>query len=353
MNRVACRTLCAVVIGAAFNAALSGCGHPTVLVSAASAPPVLGPEPTSVPGIPFYQKHGMCKRETLWAEPACTIKLDILTDGKPSISRTITFSRSLYLQPDTLTLMTDLGRLGTSPKPGTPRATCPPDVSGLWDKVAEEARQAAAQPSCDVAPSSAAGCESLADAERAGNILRVSNRALIVAEVDYTHPYYLNSKTPWIGSSQVNAKLNPDGTLSEGGAQANDQSWAAVLSTVGSLAGSFATFAGAAVTANPSSPFSARATPPGSSESSCTQTPDWPLPDAHVVYRVAADLSVLIHDHVRESEELGAACKPLDAGVTDGNIVVSKADTGAGKEDANTIKVSGEVKLPAGAPDPN
>ena len=55
-------------------------------------------------------------------------------------------------------------------------------------------------------------------------------------------------------------------------------------------------------------------------------------------------------DHVRKSEELGAACKPLDAGVTDGNLVLSKAGTGAGKKDANTIKVLGEVKLPAAQP---
>jgi hypothetical protein len=48
---------------------------------------------------------------------------------------------------------------------------------------------------------------------------------------------------------------------------------------------------------------------------------------------------------VAEDASNSASCKPIDGGVTDGNVTISKQDTPA-KADPNVIKVSGQVTLP-------
>lgn len=264
MNAYSFRSSClTAALGVALSLFMAGCGHQTVVVTAENAPPALTSTPTSVPGIPFYVKRGMCRRETVWAEPRYSIQLDILESGKPVITRTITFPRSFVGNGGLNALLGNLQALAVKPKaepkweperepmagPEGDQASvpCPSEVAAHWERVAAQAAQLDRRLSCDLAPEQSAGCESLERAEAAGDILRVSNTATVVAEVDYEHRYYLNSRTPWIGTAQANAKLNADGTLSEESAQATDQTWSTVLGSVNSLAGSFATYASAAV----------------------------------------------------------------------------------------------------------
>jgi hypothetical protein len=284
----------------------------------------------------------MCKRETVWAEPKHTLQLDILQGGKPSATRSITFSNSFLQNSDLKALVANLNLLAAPPKDSDPGRICQTvdDVANQWKDVAEKVAKESQQLSCDVAPTP---CEELADAENKGDLLLLSNTANIVAEVDYEHPYYLNSRTPWIGNSQVDAKLSADGTLTEGSAQVTNQTWSTILGTVNSLVGSFATIASAEVTANPKFLL-------GAPTASCQPSSGWPVPSADVAYRITTLTDVYLHDHVKEDgPEVGKSlldsCKTDGKKVTDGNVTVSKQDRPA-KEDPNVIKVSGQVTLP-------
>ncbi len=352
MNAPSIRSIgLAALSGAAFALFAVGCGHQTVVVTAADAPPSLSATPAGVPGIPFYVKHGLCRRETVWAEPQYTIQLDVLESGKPVLARTMTFPRSFLAKAGLDALLTDLDALAAAPAAASqPAQPCPADVAALWKSVAGAAAKVDSHSSCDLAPRLAAGCEPLGRAEAAGDLLRISNTASVVAEVDYQHVYYLNSRTPWIGNAQVDAKLNADGTLGEGSAQANDQTWSTILGSVNSLAGSFATYAAAAVTPVAVSETELGAPPPPP-PTACAAAPGWPLPGAKVAYRVSLSTMVYLHDHVREDAGLGAACTPADGGVTDGNVTISRLDAGAAKKDDKAILVSGQVTLPKGGDD--
>ena len=327
----------AALVALGLGSIVTGCGHPTLNVSALNAPPALGPTPTAIPGIPFYVKHGMCKRETVWAQPENTLQLEILQSGKPIATRSITFSQSFLRNSDLKALVGNLNLLAAAPKDSDPGKLCQTvgEVTNQWMDVAEAAVKKAQQPSCDVAPNP---CEPLSDAVKSGDFLLLSNTANIVAEVDYEHPYYINSRTPWIGNSQVDAKLSADGTLTEGSAQTTDQTWSTILSTVGSLAGNFATVASAAVTAN-------RNLLREESAARCTPSSGWPVPSTDVVYRMTTSTDIYLHDHVAEDASNSASCKPIDGGVTGGNVTISKQDTPA-KADPNVIKVSGQITLP-------
>jgi hypothetical protein len=162
----------------------------------------------------------------------------------------------------------------------------------------------------------------------------MSNTSNIVAEVDYEHPYYLNSRTPWIGNSQIDAKLNADGTLSEGSAQKTDQTWSTILGTFTSLASTVA-----------STKLTATSNPQPTSAKSCPHSSGWPVPDKDVVYRMTASKDIYIRDHVQEDTSNASSCKPIEGGVTGGNVTITKQGAAA-KEDSNVIKVSGQVTLP-------
>jgi hypothetical protein len=283
----------------------------------------------------------MCKRETVWAEPRHTLQLDILENDKPAVTRSITFSRSFLQNSELETLVAKLNLLAAPPKNIDSDTLCKTvdEVASSWEKVAKEAE--AQKPSCDVV-SKQSGCESLAAAEANGDLLRISNTANIVAEVDYEHVYYMNTKTPWIGNASVNAELNTDGTLSKGNAQVTDQTWSAILSTIGTLAGNFTTFASAAVTANPSLVKMM--------ERGCTLSSGWLAPSKDVVYRITPSTEIYLHDHVLEDTGIGTSCKPTEGGVTEGSVTITKQDAGPAKDDASAIKVSGTVTLPKADP---
>jgi hypothetical protein len=399
----------AALLAACLGLFTAGCGHPTVVVTARNSPPDLThsdaktPGITKIDGIPFYAKHGMCKRETVWAEPKDTLQLQVLQNDKAIETRTITFSRSFLLShtgagdTELLDLLNDLNVLTSATQAAQLREPyCPSQIAAQWERVAAEAREEEKKLSCDSKPTN---CEDLATGETNGDLLRLSNTANIVVEVDYDHPYYINSRTPWIGNASVDAKLNADGSLSEGNVQATDQTWSTILTTVSSLAGSFATYAASAVTAAgtvEAAKVAAAAPPAGAVQPDmliervltppCESVPGWPLPGTIaqpsatappkpaaegndkdktkpapkeppappvIAYRVTPSSVVYLHDHVKEEGPDGARslvefCQPESRGVTDGNVTISKEDAAA-PDDPNVIKVSGQVKLPKSA----
>jgi hypothetical protein len=199
------------------------------------------------------------------------------------------------------------------------------------------------------------GCEKLSTAEANGDLLRISNTANVVVEVDYEHVYYMNTKTPWIGNASVDTKLNPDGTLSEGNVQVTDQTWSAILTAVSSLGGNVATLGSAwiakavtgkaaGVTTSYSLLFEAvceAPTPPG-----------WPIPAEKLVYKLSTSTEIYVHDHVLEDTGIGASCVPTRDGVTEGNVTITKTDASPAKDDSSakdegsTIKITGQATLP-------
>jgi hypothetical protein len=398
----------AALVAAALFSFATGCGHPTVEVSAANTAPALTASPSELPGVPFYVKHGMCKRETVWAEPRYTLQVNVLAGDKTAASRSSVLSRS-YLIENTGSkgansnlekLLKDLNALAAARQEADLGGLCPKDVAATWETVAREARDSERKVYCEEANDS--GCEHIADGESSGDLIRLVNTANVVTEVDYEHVYYMNTRTPWIGNASADTKLNSDGTLSEGNIVANDQTWSTILGTIGSVAGDVASFGTAAVTGV--APVASAATTPapaneeavgprvgvGPPPQTCAPEPGWPMPgvvavkasashdseaapeaeapataknkpdatpkadkkptppkaEASTSYQVSMQASGYLHDHVKETTGLGSQCIPDSAGVTDGSVTITKQDGGATKDDDSAIKVSGKVTLP-------
>jgi hypothetical protein len=347
----------AALLAACLSLLTAGCGHPTVNVTAAESAPALKAltaEPKPLDGIPFYVKRGMCKRETVWAEPRYTLQLAILESGKPYATRSITYPHSFQQTEELKTLVAKLNLLAAPPK-GTDSATlCNPVIEAAreWKEADEKESKII---SCDVAPRQS-GCEPLTAAEANGDLLRISNTANIVAEVDYEHVYYMNTKTPWIGNASVNTELNTDGTLSKGNAQVTDSTWSTILSAVSSLGGNVATLGSAqiAATASERDAGNKEVAVPNQvpKEAVCEAPPGWPVPSADVVYRLTSSTEIYLHDHVLEDTDIGVSCKPSEGGVTEGNITITKLDSAKAKDDSGAIKVSGTVTMPKAAATP-
>jgi hypothetical protein len=276
---------------------------------------------------------------------------------------------------------------------------CPEDVADEWTVLAQAMRATETRLFTQEAPEGCANCEGIPEAETKGDLVRMVNTANVTAEVDYEHVYYLNTLSPWNGTSSVDTHLNADGTLGEGSASVDNETWSTILNAIGSLAGDATTFGSAKVAAAatvkaaqvaaqaaPTNKFEFNVTTP--SKQHCDDMPGWPMPgpppdtilgsqqekDAKktvqvpanqlVTYKVTLSSEIYLHDHVKkdlcigadpkcqtacngkEKECLDRACKPDPAGVTDGSVTITKIDDSKGGDDSNAIKVSGQVVLP-------
>ena len=172
-----------------------------------------------VPGIPFYLKTAKCKQETTWLEPVYTLTLKKTTTYKfldeeaakkagaklpaPEVrvaSKVLALSQ---FQPSNTSLQKLLALLAK------------PNLSDP-DRIEIEASWAAVVAVPDYVPLSQ---EEDALIKAGINIIKISNTSSPEAIVDYAQVYYYNAPRPWVGTSQVDAKLASDGTLTEGSAQ--------------------------------------------------------------------------------------------------------------------------------------
>jgi hypothetical protein len=360
----------------------AGCGHETVTIKATTAPPLIdsnNPQSAkNIPGIPFYVTHGVCKKETVWAEPKYTLQVDVLVDGKAAASRSIVLSRGSMLGNVTndeskarlKNLLAGLNALAAARQANDLKYPndCPAEVAKNWDKTANESWVQEQKSYCEESNLLPPGCATLAGGVQDGNLLRIANTAGVVNEVDYRHVYYINTHTPWIGNATVNPKINADGTLSEVNAQVNDQTWSTILSTVASLAGDVGSFASARVTAAAGIDEARIAAGARSADKSlfqedeCRPAPGWPLPKPGnakeqpakpaITYQFSIKASIILHDHV-EKDDLpsGGKCEAAPNGVTGGSMTITEKNVPGSsgkdeKDDANSIKISGEVTLP-------
>lgn len=165
------------------------------------------------------------------------------------------------------------------------------------------------------------------------NVMTISNTASPEAIVDYARVYYYNAPRPWIGTSQVDAKLAADGTLTEGSAQVQSQTLSTVLTTVTSL---FSTVF-----------------------SKVPQFGIVPTAPTNITTTVQYDLSVqkesYQHTHTRY-DKFANPCPPASPAVTtDYALTITvpgqpSSSALTAKDDSSTVKVTGTVTLPKTSP---
>lgn len=319
----------------------TGCSHPTAMVY--TAPGALAP------GIPFFVKKGVCARESVWLEPQYTLTFSVFLSDQPPITNTITMNREGYLDEHTQEAIAELQSLPKTEVAlgAANRSLCPSAVGSVWEMAEQEAKQHRPVPNLDLCGLTAK-C-----GEAASNYFLVANTAVIKPEVDYTQVYYINSRSPWIGTGSIDAKLATDGTLTETNAQTDDETWSTIINGISTIASGY--FTGAASASAAAAPATSAAAPGpmvahgAAAPVSClAASPRWPSPADNKV-KYAWDLKTVIykHDHTIEDPSVHdpSACTPLPEGVTGGSYTVRVVEPGS-KPDPGAISVSGTVTLP-------
>ncbi|MGB8524634.1 MAG: hypothetical protein WCD43_16840 [Candidatus Acidiferrales bacterium] len=256
-------------------------------------------------GIPFYAKTGVCRQQTDWLEPQY-----ILTyESKSGTTATGPVDKVLSRQQFSQKTVQDF-----IANPGAPSAwkTAIFDLPGP-DSINESN-------SADITRE-----------EAAGNWVRVSNSGAVEAVVDYGNVFYLNSARPLAGTTQVDAKLAADGTLTEGSVQVEDQTIAAISSLISSASTAAAGFAAPHITT----------TEPAQPEN-----------------KLSVKTKVYKHSHSQyldlKTPATPFTCVASPSGVAGGSFTVTEvADSSKSKADGdkdNTISVSGSIVLPKAAP---
>jgi hypothetical protein len=145
----------------------------------------------SVKGIPFYVRTAVCRHEVIWVEPIYTLTLQSVTtkDGKETVrSEVAEFTLSQFTTQQTqIASLKDTIVAGGDPLP-------------FWGPLRKSD-----------------GYNLLAQStpEPKDRIL-VSNVNKMETAVDYRDVYYFNSHRPILGTAKADAKLNTDGTMTEG-----------------------------------------------------------------------------------------------------------------------------------------
>jgi len=169
--------------------------------------------PVSVPGVPFYTVRGRCRQEVIWFEPIYTLTLAALLPDKDGASQThprgvVILSRSSFESQEVVDFMKVLNN----------RPTDEGTVLRDWQKVV--ARVDSHVLSRDFG--------SLGATDRI-----LAGRSVAPAVyVDYAEQYYVNVKIPLAGSANVDAKVAPDGSLSEASGQVQTQTLQTILNAL-------------------------------------------------------------------------------------------------------------------------
>jgi hypothetical protein len=152
--------------------------------------------------------------------------------------------------------------------------------------------------------------------------------------------YFYNSPRPWVGSSQIGAKLASDGTLTEGSAQTQTQTLSTLISAL---------------------PVSAVLTKVAELGLGAPVTGAVPgAPAIRILRTVSYDLNVqqqtYKHTHSRYVTPFAIPCPVAPdgvvcpatgpAGTCTYSLQVDTTDGSAAKDDASAVKVNGTISLP-------
>lgn len=257
-------------------------------------------------GIPFYVKTSVCKQESVWIEPQYLLTFQV-TGAQPYGPMQKILTRQEYRSDA-------VEHFIGAPNPNTWHMT----ILSLPGPV----------PVNEESPSA------VANQENFGNWIEVANTGAVETVVDYEDVFYLNSGRPLTGTTQVDAKLGPDGTLAEASAQVQEQTLSTIASTLGSVAGAVTTAAVAGIAAAVQAPH--------------------PGPENHLTIATRS----YQHTHTAYSgfPARPDTCVPQPSGVFNGSFAVTEVKAAAEKtaNPGNTINVSGSIQLPkpAAAPSP-
>lgn len=274
-----------------------------------------------LPGLPFYPKIGVCRHEVVWAVPVYTLHLKSFAIDRETAKEeevadlgTINISRSTYANSNPVECpIKDLLKYVAN---GNGK-----DLISTWTSLFEN--------KCSFDPLD----QGIKD--KNNDIVLVSNTNTLQPQVDYRHVYYINAQHPFAGSAKVDAKLNADGSLSEGSGEVDDRTFEAVVSLLS------APFGGAtsSTATTPTVKTALKATGTGAT---------------YTTYRLDVTSSALLYTltqsagPINPSDKATCQAKPKPA-IDDSNynLVISLVPADAtAKAAKNTVKISGEVKLP-------
>jgi hypothetical protein len=333
-----------------------GC-HKTAMVFGPSiVPPAIdheserkAAEKKELPGIPFFSHYGVCTQETVWLEPQTTLSLTVTPDGGKPVTQTITLNNRAFHDPapqghDANSLLSSLNQVEGKHDHADAKF-CPANVAQGWTAVRDAYR---------VTPINDASAGDLAAGEQNQTLIKVSNTADIGTAVDYSRVYYLNAKSPLIGTGTVDAKLNPDGTLGEGSASVDDETLGDILTAAATVGSggltAWSTVAAARITGNATIQAGAAAQAAVvavAKPSICEAKDGWPEVRDSVAYEFTVTSAGFKHDHKKvtplEKEYPVGQCLVSD--VTGGNYTITPV-SGDSKPDKNAIGVSGTITLP-------
>lgn len=286
---------------------------------------------TKVSGIPFYIKVAKCKQETSWMQPFYTLTLkktstfkfvdekaakakDPAAKPPESVVRfTVTkvLSLSQFTSDDVRNLRAMLS------KPGQADALQARAIEDTWKRISDLQ---------DYLPLAISEEQLVASKDS----IQATNTSSPEAVVDYSRVYYYNAPRPWVGSSQLDAKLASDGTLTEGSAQVQGQTLSTILSAL-PISTLLTKAAGAAAAA---------AVPPPEAVTETLQ------------YDVTIVEDGYTHTHDRYVD-FALPCPVEKDGVKkDFALTIQPSGQTTGKkDDSNTVKVSGAIVLPASGSD--
>jgi hypothetical protein len=284
----------------------------------------------------------VCKQESVWIEPfftltyTKTINLKYSQPPKPDEQRPplkpIVFSYTKVLSLSTITSkqieLSELRMRLSQSKTFSPQDVV--DVDDLWNVIAREA---------DYIPLQSPEDDLVSEKDpKKRNVITVANTAAPEMLADYSRVYYFNARRPWIGSSQLDVELNPDGTLAKGSAQAQSQTLQAFLNFVPTAKDLAALATGVGATAVKGMAAAVQLLPPGTEIES-------------VQLQLALKQDNFRHTHTARVA-FRAPCVPAANGVVkDYELKIDAPNASAGSDDgSNTIDVSGKIKLPSASP---
>jgi hypothetical protein len=284
-----------------------------------------------VAGIPFYIKTATCKQETTWTEPIYTLTLKKTTTYKFLDEDAAKKAGAKLPAPDVRVSSKVLGlsqfQPGNAPLQTLLALLAKPNISDP-DRIQIEASWTTIVAVPDYLPMNTAEDALIAAGT---NVIKISNTASPEAIVDYSITYYYNAPRPWVGSSQVDAKLAADGTLTEGSAQVQSQTLSTILTAVTSVF--------SAVVSN--IPKFGPPVPPDATSTTTT-------------YELSVQKESFQHTHTRYVP-FEVPCKPASSAVTTeyALTITSSTQPSAPKDDGNTVKVNGTVTLPKASATPD
>lgn len=282
---------------------------------------------TSVSGVPFYVKVAKCKQETSWLQPFYTLTLKKTSSFKfvdekaakakdpaakpPASVVRFTATKVLSLSQFNSTDIRNLKAMLSKPGPADPLQA--KAIEDTWKKVSDMTDYLPLAVTEDVLIGSS-------------DSILATNTSISEAIVDYSRVYYYNAPRPWVGTSQLDAKLAGDGTLTEASAQVQGQTLSTILSAL------------------PISTLITKAAGAGAAAAAV------PPPDA-LEETFQYDLTIVedgyTHTHDRYVDFV-LPCPIVKDGVKSDFALTVQASgqSTAKKDDGNTVKVTGSIVLP-------